>query len=339
MATLGIDTSNYRTSAAVIDNNFNLLSQFNPILPVKKGEVGLQQSQAVFEHIKAWPELIKTLEIEGEIEAVGVSTRPRPQEGSYMPVFLVGAMIANTLAHVLEVPLIEISHQEGHIAAGEYSMANPPKANRFLSVHLSGGTSEVLLCERTATGYALKLLGGSLDLHAGQFVDRVGVALGLPFPAGPALERLAQGVGATQSEQAGELKPKLMIPSYVKGVDFSFSGPTSAALRYIGQKNCQPAEVARAVEQTIAKTIEKSLLNAMRKSGLKEIMLVGGVASNTYIAKQLRSRLEHPSVNAKLFFAQPAYATDNAFGVACIAQQVLVHMGNKGGIDHDRTDH
>lgn len=229
-----------------------------------------------------------------------------------MPVFKVGEVLAETIAHFLSVPLYKTSHQEGHIAAGEYALAERPENDRFISVHISGGTSEILACKRTPSGYGIAVLGGSLDLHAGQFVDRVGVKLGLPFPAGPHLERLALQVSPEE-----ELP---IIPSATKGVDLSFSGPTTAALRLIEQGAYSPPAIARAVENTIAKTLEKSLLASMEQTGLKEILIVGGVASNGWIRKRLIHRLTHRSIGARLYFVPAKYATDNAFGVACIAQ-------------------
>lgn len=313
MSILGIDTSNYRTSICLINHEYQVLQEQNPILQVKQGEVGLQQSVAVFQHLKVWPSLLSQFPQTERIEAIGVSTRPRPVEESYMPVFKVGEVLAETLAHFLSVPLYKTSHQEGHIAAGEFSMVNRPIDETFLAVHLSGGTSEILQCSRLKTGYAIEKLGGTLDLHAGQFVDRVGVELGLPFPSGPHLEKLAKSLTVLEQEELPS------IPSYEKNMDFSFSGPTTAALRLIQSAHYSPAQLARAVENTISKTLEKALLSAMSRTNVKEIMLVGGVASNQYITQRLIKRLEHPRVGATVFLASPQYATDNAYGVACLA--------------------
>jgi len=313
MRLLGIDTSNYRTSLCIINEHYQVISEQNPLLDVKEGELGLQQSTAVFNHLKAWSTILQSISKE-EINAIGVSTKPRPSADSYMPVFKVGEVLAETLAHFLSVPLYRTSHQEGHVAAGEYSIMDRPVHKQFLAVHLSGGTSEVLLCHRTEQGYHIEKLGGTLDLHAGQFVDRVGVKLGLPFPAGPYIEKLA-----LSWEEEGTVLPLPTIPSYTKGIDFSFSGPTSAALRLIDANHYKPGQIARAVENTIAKTLEKSLLEAINATAIKEILLVGGVAANHYLTNRLKKRLEHKAVGGKLYMALPKYATDNAFGVACIA--------------------
>ncbi|WP_202076716.1 O-sialoglycoprotein endopeptidase [Caldalkalibacillus salinus] len=313
MAILGIDTSNYRTSICILNDDFKAVEESHPLLPVPKGERGLQQSTAVFEHLKSWQNILRDLKGRYDIKAIGVSVKPRPVDDSYMPVFKVGEVLAQTLAHFLSVPYITTSHQEGHIAAGEYSALERPHQDTFIAVHLSGGTSEVLHVYRHSMGYDIVKLGGTLDLHAGQFVDRIGVALGLQFPSGPHLEHLAASV--TEHEDIP------IIPSFVQGVDFSFSGPTTAGMRHIDNRDYSSPAIARAVERNISKTLEKSVRAAVEQTRVKEILLVGGVAANQYILSQLKKRLEHPVNGAKVYTADPRYATDNAFGVACLANK------------------
>lgn len=329
MAILGIDTSNYRTSICLIDEEYNIVQELNPLLPVETGELGLQQSVAVFEHLKQWSEMLRTLTpAKLQIKAIGVSVQPRPVTGSYMPVFKVGEVLAQTLAHFLSVPLYRTSHQEGHIAAGEHSLTESLENNHFIAVHLSGGTSEVLECKRTEQGYAIHKLGGTLDLHAGQFVDRVGVALGLPFPSGPYLEELALKSLKEPEHPTDPSAENLSIPSFCQGADFSFSGPATAALRLV-KEGYSPAHIARAVERNIVKTLEKSLLHALQTVPVKDILLVGGVAANRFITEKLKQRLGHRAVGSRLFLANPKYATDNAYGVACIALKQFQSSGTK----------
>ena len=184
MLTLGIDTSNYTTSSALFDEEKREIIQQKKLLPVKEGELGLRQSDAVFAHVKQLGDIVEKL-FSGKkynITAVGVSTRPRDIEGSYMPCFLVGDMVSKTVSSVLGVPRYEFSHQQGHIAAALYSAGRLDLlGEKFIAFHLSGGTTEILLADHGE----LTLLGGSLDLHAGQLVDRTGVYMHLPFPAGP----------------------------------------------------------------------------------------------------------------------------------------------------------
>ncbi len=332
---LGIDTSNYTTSVALVDDRGHLVIQERKLLDVEAGERGLQQSAAVFQHLIRLPELVERLwgkKLADRVELIAVTTRPRPQEGSYMPVFRVGEGYARTLATALQTPLLETTHQEGHLMAGLWS-AGGPQGEEFLAVHLSGGTTELLKVKRVSKVkqigelgavrsvaqefFQVELLGGTQDLHAGQFVDRVGVALGLSFPAGPSMEKLALEAGESE----------LSLPSSVKGLSISFSGPESQAQRLIAAGQ-NPAEVARAVEKCIAASLEKILRQAVQDLGIQEILMVGGVAANQYIRKRLKQRLEHPAVKAKLFFAEPAYSSDNAVGVAMLGREYLLKSGN-----------
>ena len=223
---LGIDTSNYRTSLCLIDLEGQIVAEERELLSVKAGGRGLQQSEAVFQHINQLPELARKLDLNnGQVVAIAVSTRPRPVAESYMPVFKVGESWARGISVFLQIPLIETTHQEMHIAAGEYSASQRCQEKRFLSVHLSGGTSELLLCTRADDGYIIECLGGTRDLHAGQLIDRVGVALGLPFPAGPYLEKLAKDVQPDEDEWR--------VPSTTRGFDFHFSGAETQLLQAI----------------------------------------------------------------------------------------------------------
>ena len=190
MPVLGLDTSNYTTSVALFDGERGV--NLGCLLEVRPGELGLRQSDALFQHVKRLPQLLEQLEI-GDIRAVGASTRPRAVEGSYMPCFLAGELAASAAAGVLGAPKYAFSHQAGHVAAALHSAGLDTFWQRaFIAFHVSGGTTEALLVEPDARcGFAIRRLAGSLDLKAGQAVDRVGAMLSLPFPAGPSLERAA----------------------------------------------------------------------------------------------------------------------------------------------------
>ena len=309
---LGIDTSCYTTSLAVVTRNRKLLVDKRRILKVPLGEKGLQQAMAVFQHLQNLPPMLEELVEEvsfQDIKLIAASALPRSVKGSYMPVFTVSEGQARILASAMEVTFKAFSHQEGHLRAGLWSSGKELN-ERFLAVHLSGGTSELLIVEfNKGKGFNIKLMGGTTDLHAGQFVDRIGVRLGLKFPAGKELEKLASHASGTS----------LKLSSSVRGYDFSFSGPESQAARLL-EKGEEPSHIARSVEHCIAKTIEKVARKAVEETGVKDILLVGGVASNTYIRVKLEERLSHRAVNAKLFFAHPRFSTDNAVGVALLGK-------------------
>lgn len=310
---LGIDTSAYRTSLCLLDLNGEIVEEQKKLLTVKEGSRGLQPSAAVFQHVQQLPELARRFSWDGlRLIAVAASVKPRPVADSYMPVFKVGESWGRGIALSHSIPFIETSHQEMHIAAGEFSAEDRPKQSRFLAFHLSGGTSELLVCERTDHGYAIEKLGGTLDLHAGQLIDRVGVALGLPFPAGPYLEQLA-------NEPHDDA---FQVPTTMKGYDFYLSGAETQLLRAIEQKRYSAAAVARAAERCVARSLEKSIRRAAERGYPKEVLIVGGVAANRYIKSRLKERLEHRAVGCRLYFAEPRHSGDNAFGVACIGRKV-----------------
>lgn len=334
---LGIDTSCYTTSVALVDNAGKLVADERQLLSVAEGERGLQQSAAVFQHIRNLPGLIEKLSLRDRRDSVvlvAASTRPRPVAGSYMPVFMVSEGFARTLAEALQIPFTATSHQEAHLMAGLWSAGGPAK-DRFLAIHLSGGTSELLLVERNQeTGSAplypgdtpmfkVEKLGGTTDLHAGQFVDRIGVALGLSFPCGPELQKLAEGA-------EGVIK----APSVVRGMDISFSGPESHLRRVIAEGNA-PREIARAVEHCIATTMEKLIRRGMDSTGIKDILMVGGVAANNYLRHRLVARLGHPSAGTSLYFAEPRFSTDNAVGTAIMGLQRNKDYKNTEGVLKD----
>lgn len=307
---LGIDTSCYTTSLAVVDGEGNLFSEARRVLKVPEGGRGLAQSEAVFQHIGSLPDLFT--EVFGEFgsytfKGVAASTCPRSVPGSYMPVFKVSEGYGRSIAALLGIPFLGTSHQEGHLAAGMWS-AGGPKDKDFLAVHVSGGTTEILRVAREKSNFGVKLLGGSSDLHAGQFIDRIGVGLGLPFPAGPHLEKLAR-----------ESSQELSIPSSVRGFNVSFSGPEAQALRLI-QWNQPAADIARAVEQCVANSLEKIIKLGILDTQLTSVLIVGGVSANLNIRERLRRRLEHKAVGARLYFASPELSSDNAVGTALLAK-------------------
>ena len=312
---LGLDTSCYTTSVAVVDKDEKLLWNNRKLLSVPEGEKGLPQSEALFNHLKRLPQLLQDtgqLFCYSQIQAVCASTRPRPQEDSYMPVFTVSQSIGMIMATALGVPFIETSHQENHLRAGIWSGGIP--CGEFLALHVSGGTSELLrVYWEKGQGFKIDLLGGTNDLHAGQFIDRVGVNLNLPFPAGPHMEKMG-----LDSDKV------LEIPSWVKDYSISFSGPETAAQRLVTNGE-SPSNIARAVENCIAKTLEKLLLNAISKEKINNILLVGGVCANLHIKERLKKRLEHKAVGAKLYFAAPEYSSDNAVGTALIGMDIRKH--------------
>jgi N6-L-threonylcarbamoyladenine synthase len=301
---LGIDTSCYTTSLAVTDAQGRLLSDARKLLGVPEGERGLRQSDGVFQHLQNLPELAGALVKESgplALRAVAAATRPRPVDGSYMPVFTVGASFGRVLAATHGVPYLELSHQEGHVLAGLWSAGVDWR--EFYALHVSGGTTEVLSVTWSGR-MVIKELGGSEDLHAGQFIDRVGVALGLRFPAGPGVEKLALAAG----------RDVLAVPVSVKGGTLSFSGPETHVQRALAQ-GASPEAAARGVERCVAESLSRVLKNIISEHGAKPILFVGGVMANAYIRIYLAEKFGKSAA-----FADPRFAGDNAVGAAQFAQ-------------------
>ena len=287
-AVLGIDTSCYTTSVALAAQG-RILGQKRRLLTVEQGERGLMQSEGVFQHVNRLPMLLEDMMAEAgdvQIEAVCASTRPRPVEGSYMPVFTVGTGYARALATALHVPFLETSHQEGHIRAALVDTGLKTDSP-FLALHLSGGTTEVV----TVDAGRITLSGGSNDLHAGQFIDRVGVRLGLSFPAGPQLETMARRGHA-----------EAQLPIWVRGGVCSFSGSESAAQRMIDANALSADDMAAEVFSCVARTVSKMLVNAAHERDVNHVLLAGGVASSTFLRELVEKRVKKLDARVKLYW-------------------------------------
>ena len=303
MRVLGIDTSNYATSLAVVDATAGeVVRDSKRFLPVKQGELGLRQSDAVFHHTQALPELLEKLDAETplrEIACIGVSEKPRPVSGSYMPCFLVGLCAAQAMSLAAGVPLVRTTHQQGHMAAALFATGEKALFERTTLVfHISGGTTDLLLCRE---GQVLQKVAGSLDLYAGQAVDRVGVKLGLPFPAGEALSALAAQCGDA-------VKPKI---SMEQG-NCHLSGLENQCGTLL-QRGAEPAYVAKYCLCAIARTVLAMLEAAALRYPDVPVICAGGVMSSACI------RAEVQRVRPDVLFVPPKFASDNAIGVAVLA--------------------
>ena len=305
MSVIGIDTSNYTTSIAFFDGTQG--ENCSRLLPVKAGELGLRQSDAVFAHVKSLPELSGRLfsHIQAEnITAVGVSTRPRAVEGSYMPCFLVGYSHAKLLADTLRVPLVEVSHQQGHVAASLWSAGHMELMDQpHIAWHLSGGTTELLPVEPEGKNVRCTKIGGTSDISAGQLIDRTGQLLGLPFPAGKHLDALSQGAA-----------DKEVYRVKCKDMTFSLSGIQNKVQQYY-EKSGDGAETAAYALRCVAFAVSAATRQALEAYPGLRVVFSGGVASNSML-RQTLSPFDP-------VFAQPQFSTDNAMGVAVLAHRAV----------------
>lgn len=311
---LGIDTSNYKTSVAIIDNRNNTVFNKSEFLDVKQGERGLRQSTAFFLHSNRLPEYLDEafrIVEPSEIKAIGVSTRPRRVEGSYMPCFLAGYNAAREISSALEKPVFEFSHQEGHAA----SVINDNE-NKFIMFHLSGGTTEFLFGERDSQGYNLKIEGGTEDISIGQLLDRLGVSMGLHFPSGKYLDEIA-----FSKEYDKTLISRIKYENY----KFNLSGLETKLIR-LSEDNSLTDTVVSTLFYRLAELLYSASLQLSEEFGISNVYFVGGVSSSKTIRRHIcdfqRINSENNTDNQKLkiIFGEPELSGDNAIGIARLAQ-------------------
>ena len=303
MLTLGIDTSNYATSLAVFDTNAGeVVCDCKKFLPVKEGQLGLRQSDALFHHTAALPAMLAELGARADltqVRAVGVSARPRPVEGSYMPCFLAGVSAATAFSLSRALPLIELTHQQGHIAAALYAAGDFTLFEReSLVFHVSGGTTDLLLCHGAER---ITPLGTSSDLYAGQAVDRLGVKLGFPFPA-----------GIYVSEQAALCKEKVHPKVSVHGLTCSLSGLENQCAKLLADGHDAPY-VCKYCLLCVGETLVRMANNALAEHPGLPVVFAGGVMSSDLIRTYVTNRV--PNAH----FVPGKFASDNAIGISILA--------------------
>ena len=300
---LGIDTSNYTTSVCLFDSDNGEVISKRKLLPVKEGELGLRQSDAVFHHIQQLPEMfVEALDgFTDEIRAIGVSFAPRTAEGSYMPCFTVGTSAAEILSSVLKAPVYLFSHQQGHIAAALYSVDRLDLLRKkHIAFHVSGGTTEALLVNGDDGFVTTEVVAKTLDLNAGQLIDRVGVMLGLRFPCGRELEQLAL-----------QCQERISVKATLKGADCCLSGGQNIAEKLLKEGKSH-AYIARFTMEFISAAICGMSARIREIYGALPFVFAGGVMSDSIIRDALREQQD-------CVFALPEFSSDNAAGTAVLA--------------------
>lgn len=304
MSTIGFDTSNYTTSIAFFDGVDGI--NCSKLLPVKQGELGLRQSDAVFAHVKGLPELSDRLFSAvdtANVTSIGVSTRPRAVDGSYMPCFMVGYTHAKLLSAALKVPLVACSHQQGHVAAALWSAGRLDLMDEpHLAWHLSGGTTELLLVEPDGKNVRCTKIGGTTDISAGQLIDRTGQLLQLPFPSGKHIDACSKNGSGTE-----------LFRVKCSGMNFSLSGVQNKVTDFYA-RSVDKSETALYVLRCVSYAVKKASENAMKAYPGLPIVFSGGVASNSLLRESVA--MLNP------IFAEPQFSTDNAMGVAILADRL-----------------
>lgn len=308
---LGLDTSNYTTSAAVTSQGGELIKDLRKPLQVKQGERGLRQSHALFQHMENLPELLSEIldsPLRESIGAVSVSERPRPVDGSYMPVFQVGVRFGSVVAKSLQTPFFRFSHQGGHLAAALHGTALEG-VDSYLAWHLSGGTCELLFVK----GGKISIIGGSKDISFGQLIDRVGVSMGLGFPCGRAMD---QAASALQGRKDNPLKP-----ISVSGLSFNVSGIETQAQRLFSEKGGE--ELAFFLFQRMGECLRRVTETVLSQYGrsIDGVLFTGGVAASRFLRESLSTALGSKKVPA--VFGDAALSSDNAVGISLLGGQAL----------------
>ncbi|MBR3894569.1 MAG: peptidase M22 [Clostridia bacterium] len=305
---VGFDTSNYTTSVAICTEEGEVIANLKEPLPVKAGECGLRQSDAVFAHVRNLPGLMQRLRAclgECEVRAVGCSARPRTVEGSYMPCFLAGRAAAESFAAALGVPVLEFSHQDGHVMAALYSSGESERLlqDRFAAFHVSGGTTEALSVTPRGDGFSIELIGETKDLNAGQAIDRVGVAMGLQFPCGKEMEQLANTFAGKHP------RPRICV----RDGNCHLSGLQNLA-EGLWRKTRDSALVSAYVLDFVGETLRAMTQAIDEKYPDLPVLYAGGVMSNRRIQTLLGAR-------KNTYFAEPQFSADNAAGIALLCRR------------------
>lgn len=302
---LGIDTSNYTTSIAILSEDGRLIANLKRPLTVKPGERGLRQSDALFAHTVNLPEIMEEARayLKGfQVSAVGVSTAPRNQAGSYMPCFLAGVSAAESISAAMDIPAYKFSHQCGHIMAAIYSSgAYELLKGDFAAFHVSGGTTELVRVTPAKIGFNAELIGGSADLNAGQVIDRIGVYLGMQFPAGPALER--------EALKNTKKIPKRKISK--NEMQINLSGLENMAIKLYSDTG-DKALAAAFVFDYIGRALLALMETYEQMFGKSRFVCAGGVMCNSIIKSMLSEKYD-------VCFAEPSMSTDNAVGIAALS--------------------
>ena len=312
---IGFDTSNYRTSVAAVTLDGEILVNHRELLPVSDGERGLRQSDAVFAHIRQLrnSEAVLRKALGGaEIVAAAASTKPRDGEESYMPVFQAGYTAGSLLAASLDVPFFGTTHQRGHLAAALHG-TRLENEERLLAIHLSGGTTDLLLID----GDRLEQIGGSADLHAGQLVDRAGVAMGFGFPSGEELEALA-----VKGQSEGRLGCSLEKGDLI----CHLSGAETQVQKWIREGSVSREDTAREIYELLARTLVIMLKAGAEKTRIRHALITGGVAASALLRGLLEERRVKTRGCPEIVFGRPEMSGDNAVGVALIGRkQYIIH--------------
>jgi N6-L-threonylcarbamoyladenine synthase len=304
MRVLGIETSCDETGVAIYDMQHGLLAHrvYSQIaLHAEYG--GVVPELASRDHVQKLIPLIKQVMHEAQIEKLnGVAYTSGP---GLIGALLVGAAVGRSLAWAWQIPAIGVHHMEGHLLAPMLE-SNPP-AFPFLALLVSGGHTQLVAVQGIGR---YEILGESVDDAAGEAFDKTAKLLGLGYPGGPAIAKLAKTGRANQFQFS---RPMTQKP----GLDFSFSGLKTNVLVNWQQSNQNAqtkADIALEFEQAVIDTLTIKCRRALKQTGLKRLVIAGGVGANQNLRNGLKNLMSE--IQGQVFYPRPIFCTDNGAMIA-----------------------
>ena len=319
---LGIESSCDETAAAVVKNGREVLSNvINTQIEIHKQFGGVVPEVASRQHIQVMDAVIdKALEDAGvtfeDITAIAVTYGP-----GLVGALLTGVSAAKALAYALKKPLVPVHHIKGHIMANfvEHKDLEPP----FVCLVASGGHSHIV----EAVDYnKFKILGRTRDDAAGEAFDKIARVLGLGYPGGPLIDKLAK-----EGDKNAVYFPRVKMDN--DSLDFSFSGVKTAVINYLHKleqngESYNKADVAASFQEAVTDALCTHTIEAAKRTGNKTITLAGGVASNSALRAKMTEEAAKEGI--RVLYPSPVLCTDNAVMIAC--------AGYYGYINGERAD-
>ncbi len=310
MLVLGIETSCDETGLALYDTDAGLIAEvLYSQIPLHQQYGGVVPELASRDHVRKLLPLLEQLlqqanKAKTDIEAIAYTKGP-----GLMGALLTGAMFARTLAYALNIPAIGVHHMEGHLLAPAIGASPPPMPSVVLLV--SGGHTQLL---HVAAFGQYQLLGESVDDAAGEAFDKVAKMLGLPYPGGPHVAKLA-----LQGNTTAFALPRPMLH---QGLDFSFSGLKTAVQKLTSNPANSKADIAASFEQAVVDVLCHKCVKALKQTHCTTLVVAGGVSANVNLRAGLAKALA--AIKATAYYAPPALCTDNGTMIAYAGAQRLL---------------
>ncbi|MEN8212848.1 MAG: tRNA (adenosine(37)-N6)-threonylcarbamoyltransferase complex transferase subunit TsaD [Pseudomonadota bacterium] len=307
MRVLGIETSCDETGVAVYDSDMGLVGDMlHSQIALHAEYGGVVPELASRDHVRKLVPLIEALLKQCGLQTGDLDGIAYTQGPGLVGALLVGAAVGRSLAWSLDIPAIGVHHMEGHLLAPLLEQQQP--LFPFIALLVSGGHTQLVEVKRIGD---YRLLGESLDDAAGEAFDKTAKMLGLPYPGGPELSRLAR-----QGDAARFSFPRPMTNR--PGLDFSFSGLKTFALNTWQQAENRDdqlrADICRAFEDAVIDTLVIKCRRALKQSGISELVVAGGVSANQGLRQRLAGEMQN--LGGRVYYPRPRFCTDNGAMIA-----------------------